>query len=68
MVALASPVIWQWLIRATDRESDDIFALKMGLACNRQVEDATIERLQKALDKLIQEGMQDKINTKYKNS
>ena len=46
----------------------DIFALKMGLACNLQVEDATIERLQKALDKLIQEGMQDKINTKYKNS
>ena len=46
----------------------DIFALKMGLACNRQVEDQTINKLQKALDKLIQEGMQDKINTKYKNS
>lgn len=46
----------------------DIFALKMGLACNRQVDDETIEKLQKVLDKLIEEGIQDDLRAKYKNS
>ncbi|MDE1464537.1 substrate-binding periplasmic protein [Spartinivicinus poritis] len=43
----------------------DIFALKMGLACNQAVSDDTISALQKELDKLIADGTQEKIAKSY---
>ncbi|MDE1465804.1 substrate-binding periplasmic protein [Spartinivicinus poritis] len=44
----------------------DIFALKMGLACNKLVSDETIASLQKELDKIISDGTQQKITNSYK--
>ncbi len=45
----------------------DIFSLKMGLACNPSVSDATIAKLQTELDKIISNGTQAKIAARYEN-
>ncbi|CAN7542250.1 transporter substrate-binding domain-containing protein [Rhizobium sp. LjRoot30] len=38
---------------------------KLGIACHKDVDDETIGKMQKALDKLIADGRQDKIFVKY---
>ncbi|PWE52651.1 ABC transporter substrate-binding protein [Metarhizobium album] len=38
---------------------------KLGIACHKDVDDATIDKMQKALDMLIADGRQDKIFIKY---
>ena len=43
----------------------DIFAIKMGLACNTSVSDTTIAKLQTELDKLIADGTQQEIINRY---
>ncbi|MGF1740530.1 transporter substrate-binding domain-containing protein [Vibrio profundum] len=45
----------------------DIFAIKMGLACNKSVKDETIVKLQFQLDQLIADGTQKKIMEKYQS-
>lgn len=38
---------------------------KLGIACHKDIDDATIGKMQQALDKLIADGRQDKIFVKY---
>lgn len=45
----------------------DIFAIKMGLACNISIQDETIAKLQAELDKIINNGTQKEITDRYNN-